>query len=1337
MASLQRTNQPGDMVTNRQIRGAILPWEKQLIDTLGLTLEEYQWYASEVANYRPERSAEYDIVPHVVCDPVTVSIVTTVVGAGLSFAAQALAPKPKLPRRSDPAQQQSGSDVTGASVNAENRFTNVDGFTSVQPLARLGEIMPLVFANRKLGLGGVRVETKLLWSQLLSQGDGQELLAVFLAGAGVLDQIPNIKGFAIGDSLMQGYQTSKFAIYFKRGVPGEGRLTTSNRIGGELRERGIDAFGTNFSNVGMQPLFSGVRIPTTMTQFGVYQPLRNGQSYRLPFKRVRVSGPGPFVNPGPGGDVAGALREWQKTQEAAIKADIERNKTESSYACRTGIITVNEQAHDLGSGGFQDVDVSIGTNFKFHILEGNVENVFGDFGAQDIAAKDDNYRISCDQILTIGETYLVGDVEAVCISASPSDAPFTPAATKVYGFKALTAGKVRRVAAAIAGHGPDYRANNLGGRTNPCTGSTISKLAVAHITTTRKVDQIEIGIRSQVHKRFTGFANFAGMPPDEALFIIEAGGNTFNIGQYSDYGLRYSFFELLIRERGTEQYTSLNHDGRPFAVQGRTPVDQFNFIRIRLPKNDVQYEIRLRPIAGAMMFTKYAARVCVLDVRGTFNIPGGLQSYEVGASNGLYTISYRGYPEDITQLKGTNSVMFRGGAPLNGGVKSFGAVDYLTNGSLNESTFNTTTISGTGSGLTVRVTVEQSTYNQTLTAFASSSSASFGMKWLHTDVLNAGNPTGVGQRFKGRATYSYVKPTGGLDYTMEIEVELDLVSAATSTFGVSQGYTSGGYMWLCSAVPNARITLTGNISQTVMTQGQYALQKPSNSIMPPSGIEFSVLNLFTDQSSVFIAYIIPANPGSNYKTSSRIRIDGAPITLPNLTVQEIVNSAQTEDVFENYDAVADVYLYDQQEGSHQAGPEHQVVYINEQRYNEITPQYDNMALIGLQLRSGKEWNDFTNFSYYAKQGCQVSQMVDAASGSTNGYGSPGSQIGPTNLFPEILRHLLRAPSSGAGSLIPDKMIDWAGFQEACKVCVANKLFYDGVIGSPVNVRDWAYEHASYFFLDFLILGGKISLQPTFPVNPSQGIAGYSIYGAYDRLPKISALFTDGNIIEDSLQVSWYPSEQRIAPQVLVTVRDEVEDGFAETRNILVRPNDANYKSLQVEAVDFTGFCTSAAHAVDFAKLLIQTRRFVTHTVTFKTFPEGLVLAPGAYFKLSSQARHTDRFQNGYVLNDGKVISSTEISGSQSVYWWRSGFTEVQVGTMTIDANGFTSATFAGAVFTVYTNAESAYVYKAEIISYDNEGSVEITGSHVPVEPGTGKIAYLNLADNQFVVENEQ
>jgi len=1326
MAPLQRTNQSGGMVPVRQIRGAILPWEKQLIDTLGLTIEEYNWYANEVANYRPERDAAYDIVPEVVCDPITVGIVTTVVGAGLSFAAQALAPKPKLPKRSDPAQQQGGSDVTGASVSADNRFTNVDGFTSVQPLARLGEVMPLVFANRG-AYGGVRVETKLLWSQLLSQGDGQELLAIFLAGAGVLAAIPSIKGFAIGDSLIRGYQENKFAVYFKGGVAGEGRLTKSNHlVGGQLAARGEDVFLADYSNAGVQPLFSGVRIPTTMTQFGISEPLRNAQDWRLPYKRIRVSFP-PFVRPGTGGDVASALQEWLKATEAARKANNERDKIESHYACRTGINKINGNTHGTG---FKDVDVSVGSIIEFAMYGGNISNKFGEFGVQDIAAKDDNYRISCDEVLIPGETYLIHEVEAVCTGSNPPTEIWSPEVSKAYFFKALTAGKVRLVSEQILVHEPDFNSRNLAQYVNPCNGATLLKLAVANITTTRKLNQVEIGIKSQVWKRFNGMSNFSSQPPETTLAAIEAGGNNYIVGQYSEYGLRYSFFRLQIREKGTEAWITLEDSAGPFCVRGRTPVDQFNFIRIKFPRDDVQYEIGLRPLAGGSILdvSTTGIKTRVLDARS-----GGPLKYGVYVNNGGFEISYKGSTEVITQSMGTNSVMFFGGKAEVGAVQSLGAVEYLTNGEQGLGTFATTTISGPGSGLTVSVVAEQISSTQQFKAIAKAGSDSFSMKWLHIDVLGAPSPTGLGQSFTGRAFYSYAPPGVDLDPGMQIQVQLDLTSAETTNFGAQQGYTLGGYMWSCSAVPGAVITVTGNNNGT-RTSGQYAFKKPAGAAMPPSNFEYSLLDLTSSEEVIYIASVIPVNRGSGYSAgSSRVRVQGLGITLDDLTVQELVVGGQS--VAENYDAVADVYLYDQQEGSHQNGPEHQVVYVNEQRQNDPTPIYDNMALIGLQLRSGKEWNDFNNFTYYAKQGINVTRMVDPTSGNTSGYSPTSSITGPTHLFPEILRHLLRAPAAGAANLIPEDMIDWPGFQAACKLCIQNDLFYDGVIGSPVNVRDWAYEHAPYFFLDFLILGGKISLQPTFPVAADQ-LTGYSIYGAFERLPKISALFTDGNIIEDSLQVSWYPAEQRIAPQVLVTVRDEVEDGFAETRNILVRPNDPNHRSLQVEAVDFTGFCTNKTHAISFAKLLIQTRRYVTHTITFKTFPESLALAPGAYFKVASQARHVDQFENGYVLDDGKVISSTGLSGSNSVYWWRSGLTEVQTGTMTVDANGFTSPAFAGAVFTVYSNSQSACCYKAELISYDEEGMVEITGTNVPID-SSGRITYLNLEDSQFVVENEQ
>ena len=74
--------------------------------------------------------------------------------------------------------------------------------------------------------------------------------------------------------------------------------------------------------------------------------------------------------------------------------------------------------------------------------------------------------------------------------------------------------------------------------------------------------------------------------------------------------------------------------------------------------------------------------------------------------------------------------------------------------------------------------------------------------------------------------------------------------------------------------------------------------------------------------------------------------------------------------------------------------------------------------------------------------------------------------------------------------------------------------------------------------------------------------------------------------------------------------------------------------------------------------------------------------------------------------------------------------------MTVTNGVVTNNKFAGAVFTVYSVANNARVYKAEAVSYDEEGMVEITGSHVFVTDA-GNIVYLDLSDNLFVVENNR
>lgn len=1366
------------MVPNRQIRGAILPWEKQLIDTLGLTIEEYNWYANEVANYRPKRDAAYDVVPEVVCIPV-VPLVMTVVGMGISFAASAMAPKPKLPRQTDPAQQQQqeqrGADVTGASVTGSNRFTNVDGFTSVQPLARLGESMQLVFANRRNNYGGVRVETKLLWSQLLSQGDGQELLAIFLANGGELAAQPDFDGMGIGDSLLRGYQSSKLAMYFRNGNLSN-RIKLADKKGGDLQPRNAsDVFLAELkTNNNMKPIFSGVRIPSTMTTFGISEPLRNGQHWQLPFKRVRVVYPPEVVFQFNFELYAKDQEEYNKKVVTVVEAARERQKTLSFYAPRTGLMAARNSAGALlslpANQQVLDVDIAIGDTIEFTVYESNSHSLFGDIGNQDIKAKEDSIREAVDDVIVVGETYLVAGVEAVCVNESTNKL-WDITTRKRFTFKATQAGKTRLVSEGIVINEP---VNNIDGpnqflnQINPPFGPTVCKLAIAHFTTTRKLNQVEIGIKSQVYKRFTGIANFASMPSDNILNRIESGGNNYNVGSYSEYGLRYSFFRVEVKEKGATEWYNLNRQaGAPFCVKGRTPVSQFNFIRLAFPDSNKQYEVRFRPIAGgAYLAYNYPLNnpVCVLDAR-----TGSPQEYSVSTPIGAFTLAFKGYSEAINDVDATNDVLFLRGKPPGGNPQKITPSEFDSSVEISDQIFDqqldggnggyikvpkvyNTSGSNTGTGLTVNVLALQ----RSIATPVGDVVIGLQTRWLHQGIMGAGIPQFDGEEFTNTVRFRRGSYFVDVRFTLRARKISDYGYYGTG-YGVSPQNNEGWphpLLWQNLNTFPSKVTVidfdgfdidvNDNPYVSPGANGIYEVIMPSGYPTPNNGKVKAEINIaYNSTNLVYKATIGIKDAGSNYAVGDVVSIDGL-ANAPRLALGAITKPGFGANILEPFDAIADVYMNDGQEGSHQNGPEHAIVYINEQRENikldkqagatntiPYAPEYKNMTLLGLQLRSGKEWSSFNNFTYYAKQGCKVRKIINDANGNTYNVNST-AVYGASNLYPEILYHLV-----ATSSLMPTTMIDWDGFAEGCKVCLANNFYWDGVLAAPVNIRDWGHENAQYFFLDFMVLGGKLSLQPTFPVAKGTDLNGYTLGGAYDRKPVISALFTDGNIIEDSLSVNWYPAEQRKAPQVLVTMRDEIENGFAETRNILVKRNDPLNPNPQVEAIDFTGFCTNADHAIQFAKLLINMRYHITHVISFKTLPNGLALQPGQYFRLSSQARHTERFQNGYVLNDRTVVSSSPMAaGTYTVYFWKSSLTEVQERSMDINSEGKTTPEFANGVFTQYSSSTSDRLYKAEMIAYDEEGMVEITGSHVPVEPD-GKITYLNMDATLFEVQNEQ
>ena len=77
----------------------LLPYEKELIKTIGLSEEEYRKFAAEIRRRGMVRPAAYDHIPDIQAGaaavPILVNLAISLVLTGVSYL---LTPKPKMPR---------------------------------------------------------------------------------------------------------------------------------------------------------------------------------------------------------------------------------------------------------------------------------------------------------------------------------------------------------------------------------------------------------------------------------------------------------------------------------------------------------------------------------------------------------------------------------------------------------------------------------------------------------------------------------------------------------------------------------------------------------------------------------------------------------------------------------------------------------------------------------------------------------------------------------------------------------------------------------------------------------------------------------------------------------------------------------------------------------------------------------------------------------------------------------------------------------------------------------------------------------------------------------------
>ena len=291
----------------------LLPYEKQLIATIGITEEEYRKFAAEVRRRGMVRPAEYDHIPDIQNEISTatllVSLAISLVLTGVSYL---LTPKPKTPSA-----PKRGSEIDTGSLTGPSRFSPTRGFETLNELADYNAPVPIIFGlyqgkGRGNHGGGIFVTPKLVWSRMFSYGTQQSALMMFVVGEQGLEKgsfhgikRPELQGVFLGNNALDPVHEDQFAFYWLRAST----TSTGTRIKGSNLIEGTqgkpDSGNPNVEKAKVQgntedilfvPIddneettsFCHAYSPANSTEFGAYLPIANGNGIKVQYEVIVI-----------------------------------------------------------------------------------------------------------------------------------------------------------------------------------------------------------------------------------------------------------------------------------------------------------------------------------------------------------------------------------------------------------------------------------------------------------------------------------------------------------------------------------------------------------------------------------------------------------------------------------------------------------------------------------------------------------------------------------------------------------------------------------------------------------------------------------------------------------------------------------------------------------------------------------------------------------------------------------------------------------------------------------------------------------------------------------------
>ena len=666
MAELYRDGSGLESGRGPQYRKSLLPWEHQFCQTLGITEEEYIDYYELVAQCRKEEIGR-ELIPDVRCDPVTISVVSLVVGLASTAISFLLAPKPRAPEQKE-ARNFQGSDIRG-----RTKFAPLTEFASVQDLAILGSLVPLIYTLREGSHGGVRAESQMMWSRMVNKGSFQELEALLLFSAGDLQYRPDYKGYAFGDSKLTSYPTAKIGLFFSKGPESTDNPKNAPFQVGSIAQysegkkyigpKGSKPFFTDIPGDGTRPkmIFCGVVTPQQQAVFGQYSPIRNGQGWKYPFKypgkgkgekdkedmiygtRAKfITGyhSGRTSLTSRGGGISKLKYLIRDSESDRIYLADERDDSEPEFPTRV---------HFRSDGSFIEKDRIYQNSSQF------LEDIGG--MTEGINAINQS-KIDADTVLETGELYLIGTAIYRCTDRNNlsnkvgEGTPFEPGKSgSVEYFLDRDPEFADRYVETKYIYTPDDE--DIFNETH----IPIQKVSIGSIGTTRRVDSVTMGIKSTVYRQVNGYPNIQEFNGPNQVDRFAKSGGTFQLGSTVSYYGRISLFRMEVK---IDEGSWIDVCGETvFAVYGSNPQPKYNRLQI-LPDYKCFLQIRFIPVCGNAWIANGNYRkkkVMLLEAD---------RGWRDGVTKGRIKVRFRGRLDEIDDMYDMDAQVFEAGGDDDG-----------------------------------------------------------------------------------------------------------------------------------------------------------------------------------------------------------------------------------------------------------------------------------------------------------------------------------------------------------------------------------------------------------------------------------------------------------------------------------------------------------------------------------------------------------------------------------------------------------------------------------------------------------------------------------------------